>query len=306
MKNSTKILFLFSGVALLLMGIILWSCASAELTTGKLAFQQRDFEKAEINLKKGLEIDKNDAEGWYMLAVSQTELKKYDEARKSFETAMKVSKQYEDERLEYWKLKFNECIKYFNSAVGKDSATTANNLIISLDYALAAIAIIPDSLESYRVAGDAYYYLENYDKAIEFYRIPYGKTNSKDDAVNLAKTIYKKGLKLRLDEKFEESVNALKEVMELKALPTDNQYYEASILNIGINYYQEALIVSKEDKDYKPYLKEANVYFERLLNSKDEKLLKDLYEYLYSSYQALGEEEKAEEIMKLKEKLIKE
>ncbi len=306
MKNSTKILFLFSGVALLLMGIILWSCASAELTTGKLAFQQRDFEKAEINLKKGLEIDKNDAEGWYMLAVSQTELKKYDEARKSFEMAMKVSKQYEDERLEYWKLKFNECIKYFNSAVGKDSATTANNLIISLDYALAAIAIIPDSLESYRVAGDAYYYLENYDKAIEFYRIPYGKTNSKGDAVNLAKTIYKKGLKLRLDEKFEESVNTLKEVMDLKALPADNQYYEACILNIGINYYQEALIVSKEDKDYKPYLKEANVYFERLLNSKDEKLLKDLYEYLYSSYQALGEEEKAEEIMKLKEKLIKE
>jgi len=306
MKNSTKILFLFSGVALLLMGIILWSCASAELTTGKLAFQQRDFEKAEINLKKGLEIDKNDAEGWYMLAVSQTELKKYDEARKSFETAMKVSKQYEDERLEYWKLKFNECIKYFNSAVGKDSATTANNLIISLDYALAAIAIIPDSLESYRVAGDAYYYLENYDKAIEFYRIPYGKTNSKGDAVNLAKTIYKKGLKLRLDEKFEESVNTLKEVVDLKALPADNQYYEACILNIGINYYQEALIVSKEDKDYKPYLKEANVYFERLLNSKDEKLLKDLYEYLYSSYQALGEDEKAEEIMKLKEKLIKE
>lgn len=306
MKNSTKILFLFSGVALLLMGIILWSCASAELTTGKLAFQQRDFEKAEINLKKGLEIDKNDAEGWYMLAVSQTELKKYDEARKSFETAMKVSKQYEDERLEYWKLKFNECIKYFNSAVGKDSVTTANNLTISIDYALAAIAIIPDSIESYRVAGDAYYYLENYDKAIEFYRIPYEKTNSKDDAINLAKTIYKKGLKLRLEEKFEESVNLLKEVTELKALPTDNQYYEACILNIGINYYQEALIVSKENKDYKPYLKEANVYFEKLLNSKDEKLLKDLYEYLYSSYQALGEDEKAEEIMKLKEKLIKE
>ncbi len=305
MKNLKQILFLFSGVALLIMGIIIWGCASAELTTGKLAFQQRDYEKAEINLKKGLEIDKNDAEGWYMLAVSQTELKKYDEARKSFETAMKVSKAYEDERLEYWKLKFNECIKYFNSAVGKDSATTATNLSISLDYAYAAIAIIPDSLETYRVAGDALYYLQNYDKAIEYYKIPYSKTKSKDDAINVAKTIYKKGLTLRLEDKYEESIKTLKEVKELEALPKDNTYYEASILNIGINYYQEALIASKEEKEFKPYLQEAVVYFEQLLGTKDEKLLKDLYEYLYSTYQALGEDTKAEEIMKLKEKLIK-
>lgn len=305
MKKTKQILFLFSGVALLIMGIIIWGCASAELTTGKLAFQQRDYEKAEINLKKGLEIDKNDAEGWYMLAVSQTELRKYDEARKSFEMAMKVSKVYEDERLEYWKLKFNECIKYFNSAVGKDSATTVNNLLISIDYAFAAIAVIPDSLETYRVAGDAFYYLQNYDKALEFYRIPYEKTKSKDDAINLAKTIYKKGLDLRLNDKFEESVATLKQVMDLQSIPHDNTYYEACILNIGINYYQEALNASKENKDFKPYLSEAVKYFEKLLSTKDEKLLKDLYEYLYSTYQALGEDDKANEIMKLKEQLIK-
>ncbi|MCX7834140.1 MAG: tetratricopeptide repeat protein [Ignavibacteria bacterium] len=305
MKNSKQILFLFSGVVLLIMGIIIWGCASAELTTGKLAFQQRDYEKAEINLKKGLEIDKNDAEGWYMLAVSQTELKKYDEARKSFEMAMKVSKAYEDERMEYWRIKFNECIKYFNSAVGKDSATTVNNLLISLDYAYAAIAVIPDSLETYRVAGDALYYLQNYDKAIEYYRIPYEKTKSKDDAINLVKTIYKKGLNLRLNEKYEESITTLKQVLQLQNVPQDNSYYEACILNIGINYYQQALIASKEEKEYKPYLNEAVVYFEKLLSSKDEKLLKDLYEYLYSTYQALGNEEKASEIMKLKEQMIK-
>lgn len=305
MKKSNKILFLFSGIVLLAMAIIIWGCASAELTTGKLAFQQRDFEKAEINLKRGLEVDKNDAEGWYMLAVSQTELKKYDEAKKTFEIAMTVSKSFEDARFEYWKLKFNECIKYFNSAVGKDSISTVNNLLVSLDYAYAAIAINPDSLETYRVAGDAFYFLENYDKAIEYYRIPYQKTKSKDDAVSLARTIYKKGLKLRLDEKFDESITILKEVMNLESIPEDNKYYEASILNIGINYYQKALMVSKENLDYKPFLEEGVVYFEKLLKCKDEDLLKDLYEYLYSSYQALGEETKAEEIMKLKEQLIK-
>src|SRR5580765_4034844 len=69
-------------------------CASAESTTGKLAFQQQDYKKAEVELKKGLGIDPKDDEGWYMLGYSQVELGKYDDAQKSFQQSLAISKNY--------------------------------------------------------------------------------------------------------------------------------------------------------------------------------------------------------------------
>ena len=66
-------------------GFIYFSgCTSAESTTGKLAFSQKDYVKAEVELKKGLLIDKNDAEGWFMLGYSQIENGHYADAKESF------------------------------------------------------------------------------------------------------------------------------------------------------------------------------------------------------------------------------
>ena len=71
-----------------------FGCASAESTTGKLAFQQKDYEKAEAELKKGIAIDKTDAESWYMLGYSQIELGKIEDAKKESDRVNSLAKIY--------------------------------------------------------------------------------------------------------------------------------------------------------------------------------------------------------------------
>ncbi|MBN1634117.1 MAG: tetratricopeptide repeat protein [Ignavibacteria bacterium] len=306
MKSFKKNFVFLSGLFAVIVLIGFIGCSSPELTTGKLAFAQRDFVKAEENLRIGLQTDKNDAEGWYMLGVCQTELEKYDQAKESFQNSLKISNVYADELFDYWLLKYKTSVDKFNNAVGKDSATTYKNLAEAIKYATAASTIIPDSLESYRIMGDSYYYMKQYDNAIKYYSIPYSKSNNESDAINLAKAYYKSGLEKRLDNQYDESIAVFEKAIELNNLPKDNIYYESSLLNIGINYYQEALEISKtEGGDYKSKLAEAVKYFEPLKSSANKDFLKDLYEYLYNSYQALGDEAKADEIMKLKEELIK-
>jgi len=305
MKSLKKNFVFLIGVLLVISLIGVWGCSSPELTTGKLAFAQKDFAKAEENLRKGLEVDKADAEGWYMLGVCQVETGKLDDAKQSFKNSLNISNAYADAMFDYWLLKYKASVDYFNNAVGKDSATTHKFLKDAIKYSEAAITIMPDSLESYRIIGDSYYYMQNYEKSAEYYTIPYEKKSLADDAGNLARALYKIGLQQRLEGKYNESIATFTKATELKNLAKDNKYYIQSYFNIGINYYQEALEISKvEGGDYKSKLAEAIKYFEPLKDSKDKDFLKDLYEYMYSSYQALGDDAKADEIMKLKEKLI--
>jgi tetratricopeptide (TPR) repeat protein len=308
MKSIKKNFVFLSGLlaVFVLFGFI--GCSSPELTTGKLAFAQKDFVKAEENLRKGLETDKGDAEGWYMLGVCQTELEKFDQAKVSFANSLNISNVYSDELFDYWLLKYKSSVEYFNNAVGKDSATTYKNLNQAIKYATAASNIIPDSLESYRIIGDAYYYMKDNEKYASSYEFVYGKSKSIEDAEKLAKAYYLIGLDQRLNEKFDESINTFKKVTEISKLPKDNLYYESSMLNIGINYYQEALELSKkEGSDYKPILQQSLKYFEPLLSSKNAKDIRNdaLFEYLIAVYNGLGDSAKEEEMKKLKEQLIK-
>lgn len=306
MKSFKKNFVFLSGLLALIVLIGFIGCSSPELTTGKLAFAQRDFAKAEENLRVGLQTDKNDAEGWYMLGVCQTELEKYEQAKESFNNSLKISNAYADELFDYWLLKYKASVDYFNNAVGKDSATTYNNLKEAIRYATAASYIIPDSLESYRIIGDAHYYMKNNEKFVSSYEYVYGKSNSVEDAEKLAKAYYLIGLDQRLNEQYDKSIETFNKVIKINDLPKDNLYYESSMLNIGINYYQEALEISKQEgSDYKPTLRESLKYFEPLLSSKNSKEIRNdvLFEYLIAIYNGLGDTAKEDEMKRLKEEL---
>lgn len=308
MKSFKKNFVFLSGLLAFIVLIGFIGCSSPELTTGKLAFAQKDFAKAEENLRVGLQTDKNDAEGWYMLGVSQTELEKYEQAKESFKNSLKISNAYADELFDYWLLKYKASVDYFNNAVGKDSATTYKNLNEAIRYATAASNIIPDSLESYRIIGDAYYYMKNNEKFVSSYEYVYGKSNSVEDAEKLAKAYYLIGLDQRLNEQYDKSIETFNKVIKINDLPKDNLYYESSMLNIGINYYQEALEISKQEgSDYKPTLRESLKYFEPLLSSKNSKEIRNdvLFEYLIAIYNGLGDTAKEDEMKRLKEELIK-
>ncbi|MCX6164190.1 MAG: tetratricopeptide repeat protein [Ignavibacteriae bacterium] len=156
---------------IILVAIYFFGCTSAELTTGKLAYQQKDFVKAEQELKKGLMIDKSDDEGWYMLGYSQIEVGKYEEAKNSFKSALSISNKYADYIRNYWIDKFNAGINAFNGGTKslgrKDSVSAERNFNNALFYFKSASCITPDSIAAYQMMGDCYSYLGKPDSALK-------------------------------------------------------------------------------------------------------------------------------------------
>jgi tetratricopeptide (TPR) repeat protein len=310
--RQSKIKLFVLCILTLSVTIYFFGCTSAELTTGKLAYQQKDFVKAESELSKGLLIDKGDDEGWYMLGYSQIEIGKYQEAKNSFKTSLSISKNFAEYIKNYWIDKYNAGINAFNSGTKsysrKDSVGSIKNFQNALFYFKAATYIIPDSISSFQMMGDCYTYLGKTDSALMTYTGILDKSKSKADAIMIAKILYQTGMKARETEKWEKAIEIFKKAIEIPFLPKDNTYYENSLFNIGFSNYQIATKIASDttDKkgDYKPYLNESVKVLEPLLlSSKDNTILINTYEILFNAYDALGMTEKAQDAQKKKQDL---
>jgi tetratricopeptide (TPR) repeat protein len=304
--------FLVLAVLLGAISVYFNACSPAETTTGKLAYQQKDWEKAEKELSKGVALDKGDAEAWYMLGYSQTELGKYKEAGVSFENAKKLSGDYDNLIINYWIDKFNAGIPDFNAglkALGrKDSISASKSFTSAIKNFTAATYIIPDSIIAYQYMADAYSYIGKTDDALKIYAGILDKSKSKDDAIAIAKLLYKSGIKTwQTDKNFEKAIGIFSEIIKINFLPKDNIYYEGSLLNIGACNYQIAEKMAGDNKsteEYKPYLSKAVESLEALVaTSKSKDMLKDSYEILYNAYDALGQKDKAEDALTKKNAL---
>jgi len=303
--------FLVLAVLLGAISFYFYACSPAETTTGKLAYQQKDWEKAERELTKGVTLDKNDAEAWYMLGYSQTELGKFKEAGVSFGNAKRLSGDYGNLIKNYWIDKFNGGIMDFNAgtkALGRKDSVSANSSFLSaIKYFTAATNIIPDSISAYQLMADSYTYMGQTDEALKIYSGILDKSKSKDDAIMIAKLLYKSGIAARQAESYEKAVGIFSEVIKINYLPKDNSYYESSLFNIGFCNYQIAVKMAsdnKSEKEYKPYLSKAVESLEMLVSlSKTKDMLKDSYEILYNAYDALGQKDKAEDALKKKNAL---
>ncbi len=186
--------FLISGAAYYM------GCASAESTTGKLAFQQQDYLKAEAELKKGLIVDQNDDEGWFMLGVSQTELKKYEDAQKSFKKSLAISGNFTDRIRSYWIEKYNAGAKDFQNGIEaenkKDKTGAKSFYEAALNSFMASSAVFPDSLRSFSAMGETYLALGQNEKALTILNDIVSKSNSPKDAQRVAKILFESGLNL--------------------------------------------------------------------------------------------------------------
>ncbi|MFA5405228.1 MAG: tetratricopeptide repeat protein, partial [Ignavibacteria bacterium] len=289
--------------------IYFFGCTSAELTTGKLAYQQRDYVKAEQELKKGLEIDKSNDEGWFMLGYSQIELGKFEEAKVSFKTALSISNKYADYIRNYWIDKYNAGISAFNAGTkslgSKDSINADRNFRNALHYFKGATCITPDSISAFQIMGDCYTYLNKPDSALLIYTGILDKSKSKADAIMIAKILYMSGMKVREVDQWEKAIEIFTKATEIPYLPKDNTYFENSLFNIGFSHYQIATKIASENKgDFKPSLNEAIKVLEPLsTSSKDNTILTNTFEILYNAYDALGMPEKAQDALKKKQEL---
>lgn len=306
----------YFGILLLIVftaALYFYGCSSAESTTGKLAFQQRDYEKAERELLKGLKIDKNDDEGWYMLGYSQIQLGKYEEAEKSFKTCLSVSNKYGDYIVAFWAENYNEGARMFGEGINSEKKRDSVNAIRYYTKALtsfkSASHILPDSIKSLKAIGECYLALGQDDEAMKVFNFILSKSKSREDAEKVASLLFDAGLGMIKMSNYESAATTFEKIMSIEALPKDDPYYETSIYNYALSKAKigEKIRDEKPDSDeHKQYFRDALAKLELLtvsLKKKDLEIL--VYELLVGVYANLGETKKAQDALKKKEELEK-
>lgn len=132
-----------------------FQCGSAEMTTARLAIQQKQYEKAEESLLKEVTKSANNEEAWFLLGQVRHELKKFPEMNEAFTKALAISQEHAADiqryRLAVWGEHYNKGIEHYNK--GTEDSTNYDAAID--DFSLAA-RILPDSASTYYVMALAY------------------------------------------------------------------------------------------------------------------------------------------------------
>lgn len=309
--NFHKRIYFLAITAIIIIGTVYYmGCASAESTTGKLAFQQQDYEKAVIELKKGLQIDQKDDEGWYMLGYSQIETGDFPGAQESFKKSLSISNNYADKIKYYWVDKFNAGAKEFKNGVDaedkKDSASARSFYENALKNFQASSAIEPDSLKSISAIGETYLALGEREKALEILNTLAETSKSKESAERVAKILFESGLGMMQTNNFQPAITTFKKVLTISYLPKDDPYYETSAYNAGLALAKmgEEMRTKDESSNYKEKYTEALVYLEPLTMTKgltNKDLEGQVYELLVTVYANLGMTDKAQDALVKKE-----
>ena len=307
-----NILLLIITVSLIGGAVYLSGCASAESTTGKLAFQQQDYIKAESELKKGLAIDPKDAEGWYMLGYSQVELGKLDEAKESFSKSLSLSNAYSDQMKAFWVEKFNAGAREFQNGISaeekKDKAGAKTYYEEALEYFTASSIIMPDSLRSFSAMGECFLALGMQEKAVETFQNIAVKSQNPKDAERVAQVLFESGLNMMTSQNYDAAIRTFSAVLNISSLPKNDPYYETSAYNkaLALAKTAEDMRTKDENSDYKGKFAEALNLLKPLsenLTTKD--IEPKVWELLVSVYANLGMTDEAQDALKKKESLKK-
>lgn len=306
MNLVKRIYFILMTFLIVATGVYYYGCASAETTTGKLAFQQKEYEKAEVELKKGLAIDPKDDEAWYMLGVSQVEIGKFDEAKNSFKQSLAISSNYAEGIRTFWIEKYNAGVKEYQSGIDTeskgDSSGARSYYTNALKYFQASYSIFPDSLKALSAVGDTYFALGQTDKALDIFTELASKSNSKESALKVARILYQSGLAMMQSNNLPAAIETFNKIISISALPKDDQYYEVALFNIGLALAKtgEEMKLKDENSNYKEKFQEALTYLEPLTQSTtaSKELKYQLYDILVKVYAYQGMNDKAEDALK--------
>jgi tetratricopeptide (TPR) repeat protein len=290
--KSTVFIFLLAIV------VYLGGCASAETNSGKIAFQNKDYEKAAVELKKGLAINSNDGEGWYMLGVSLIETGKYQEGGEALSKSLSISNSYANNIVNYYISTFNTGINKFNAAAkqySSDSAGGIKSFGDATNYFIAATYIFPDSIAAKQMLADSYVLIGKTSEALNIYTTILDKSKSEADALQIAKLLYQSGISSMDSKNFETAANIFDKIVGIKYLPHDNQYYEVSVYNAALARMKmaEKMIEDNGSADVSSYMNSVVSILEPFVEtSKNNDLLKSSYDLLIIAYDALGNDSK--------------
>lgn len=150
-----------------------FQCASTEMTTAKMKFQQKDFAAAEENVKKELKKNPKNEDAYILLAkikLSQNEVIEAANVLKDAQPYLKTNAKKQEAAIMTQKI----FAQAYNSAIGFQNKYYKENDKEAFKAAIAnadmALLLRPEMTDLYNMKGRMYESEGNVDKAIENYK----------------------------------------------------------------------------------------------------------------------------------------
>lgn len=286
-------------------------CSSTEQTTGRLAFQQGDFQKAEKEFSKETQQNPLNEEAWVYLAMTEIQLEKLPEAEVAMKKYREIGKNtYGNEIQDLWGKRYDDGYKnYQGASQSKDNVQAQKMYNLALKDFESAVILIPDSVLVNKNIGIIYSKLNMPEEAVKYYSRVLEKVNDEPTALQYGKLLNDLGADLLKQNKYEESVAQFKKATQLN-IPKTNAVYEVSTYNLGLAFLKwgESIRLKNQDTNpddmsYKDKYKEALPYLEELSASKDKDNELAAYELLIQVYGNLNMTDKALDAIKKRDEL---
>jgi tetratricopeptide (TPR) repeat protein len=258
------------------MSILWYGCTSSSLTSAKLYIQQKNYDKALIELKKEIEANPNSDEGYYLLGTVYAEKEDYDKMIESYNKSLSISNQFEKEinisKKVNWANLFNKGVGFYKNAINTKNEDSSKIYYNKSIYAYsAAIQLQPDSADTYKNLSLIYITQSMYDDAIPVLQKLIELKKTLDGYKFLGEIYYSKGLSLKnqydqsknvsdslkSQEYFDDAINTLEAGRKL--YPNDselflylsNSYISANKISVATDTFKDAVTVDPNNKNYR-------------------------------------------------------
>lgn len=283
--RSAKVLTVF----LVLSAVVFYfsGCTSAEQTTAKLAYAQGDYKKAEEEFLKETNQNPTNEEAWFYLAMSRAQLGKAEGVKSAMDKYRTIGKNsFRTELTEAWGTMYDRGYKQYED--GEKTAKTGKDD--------EAVKKFQESLNNFEIA-----YALLPDSA--FVKENIAALNGRINTI-LVKPTIDKGVELEKNGDYAGAINEY--TNGLSKVTEGSGAYEVIIYNISLanlKWGEKMRETNSDDPSYKDKYKAALPYLEELTSSKDKDNKLNAYELLIQVYANLGENDKAQDAIKMRDQL---
>ena len=247
-------------LALLVSAIMVVGCANKYTTSGKIAYNRKDFDKAIEDFKLALQADSSNAEAYLYLGKAYKEKNDYILMAQNFDKAEALNPSYKGQidevRNEIWTNQYNAGL----------SDAKAEKFDQALKEFQTAIAIEPDKYNPYALAGYAFQRLDNDDSAYAYYQKAYelNRTEAKPDPKLLegfANMAFNAQKYRKADTLFSEILNldpnnSIAYLRRGQIADLDSNYDQA------VTFYNKSLAIKQDQCD--PWFNLGVIYFQHM------------------------------------------
>jgi tetratricopeptide (TPR) repeat protein len=265
-------------ILVLIVGILTtaFQCSSTEITSAKLYISQKNYDKALEALEREVAKNPQSDEGWYLLGSVYAEKENYSEMIKAYNKSLSISDKFkaniEDQKKYHWANLFNKGVTQFQRGVNSQNPDSTKlyfeRSINAFEY---AVALQPDSADTYKNLAFVYMNNQKYDEAIPHLEKLIELDQELDGYRFLGEILYNRGIiakeKYQAGGTVEDSIKAMELLQEAivvleegrKNHPNDseilitlsNAYIAADKIDVAIDAFKAGVEQDPENKYYR-------------------------------------------------------